>query len=305
MTAETKHFEEAQANLLAHYGTRASSRFLDLTNPSLRVHVLEAGEGNPVVLLHGGGGMAVQTEPLLGRLAARHQVIAPDRPGCGLTEFFDYRGVDFRRHGSAFVESLLDALDIDKAAVVASSISGLWGLQAGLDHPDRVTCVALVGSPAGLTDDVPLPLRITALPGLGSLLRSTLMRPTRSNVKRQFEEFVSELDAVPPEMIEATLAASQMPGAQDSFGTLIESVISIKGFRKDQVIIDELHGLDLPVLMVWGSEDDVYPPSVGEEAHSSLPNGRLEIVDGAGHFVWMDAPDRTADLIDEFLDQRC
>lgn len=56
---EPNPFERAQSDLLEHYGTTPTSRFVDLEDPALECHVLELGRGDPVVLLHGGGGMAV------------------------------------------------------------------------------------------------------------------------------------------------------------------------------------------------------------------------------------------------------
>jgi pimeloyl-ACP methyl ester carboxylesterase len=63
----------------------------------------------------------------------------------------------------------------------------------------------------------------------------------------------------------------------------------------------ELPQLDRPVVFVWGTEDDVYPPTVDESACQQLSNGRLEVVSNTGHFVWLDAPDHTAETLAEFL----
>jgi pimeloyl-ACP methyl ester carboxylesterase len=113
-----------QSELLNHFGTRTVSSYLNLPYPPVRAHVLSAGEGSPVVMVHGGDSVAAALEPLLGRVARAHRVYAPDRPGCGLTEPFDYRGIDLRRHGVAFIESLLDGLGLHQAALVANSMGG-------------------------------------------------------------------------------------------------------------------------------------------------------------------------------------
>src|SRR5690242_21801181 len=111
---ETERFRNAQKRALAKYQVEAESRFLNLNNPAMKVHVLVAGRGDPVVLIHGGGSAAVNLAGLLGELTGSFQCFAPDRPGCGLSDRFDYINVPFRQHGIDFVASLLDALHVSK-----------------------------------------------------------------------------------------------------------------------------------------------------------------------------------------------
>ena len=301
MSTTSQQFELAQQAVLDRFDTDATSRHLRTADPPLDVHVLEVGQGRPVVMLHGGGGMAVQMEPLLGRLGEHFRVLAPDRPGCGLTDEFDYAGVDFRSHGVRFLDSLLDALELDRASIVAGSIAGLWALAFAHDRPERTERVVLVGSPAGLTSDAPLPLRLAATPVIGDLLSATVMRPSESNTRRQFEEFVVDTESVPEEIIAATHAATSLPGAHDSFTSMVRQIITLRGFDPGALVVDDLPDIETPVLFVWGSEDGVYPSSVGREAVARLPNARLAVIEGAAHFVWLDAPGRTSQLAIDFL----
>ena len=165
---DTQSFEQAQSTLLNHYGTEAISRSVQLDEPSLECHLLEVGQGEPVIILHGGGGMAVQMAPLLGGLSNQFNIIAPDGPGCGLTDSFDYTGVNFRQHGVDFLSSLWKALDIDQASIIASSIAGVWTIGFALAHPNRVADIAFVGAPAGLTPKIPLPCDSLGHPSSGT-----------------------------------------------------------------------------------------------------------------------------------------
>jgi pimeloyl-ACP methyl ester carboxylesterase len=98
-----ERFLRAQAVLLAGNGNSVHSRFVQIAEPSLRVQVLEGGQGEPVLLLHGGDGVAAQWEPLLSRLSSGFHIYAPDRPGCGLTDMFNYHNVTLREHAVDFV----------------------------------------------------------------------------------------------------------------------------------------------------------------------------------------------------------
>src|ERR1700761_5808098 len=154
---ETQQFRRAQERALAKYRVQAQSRFVTLNKPALKVHVLEAGRGHPVVLIHGGGTAAVTLAPLLSALAESFKCFAPDRPGCGLSDRFDYANAPFRQHAVDFVTSLLDALKLPKAALVGNSMGGYWAIVFALAAPERVTKLVLVGGPAGSAPPPPRP----------------------------------------------------------------------------------------------------------------------------------------------------
>jgi hypothetical protein len=95
---EVDIYKKAQARSLARFKVSAQSRYVKIPKPSVTAHVLEAGHGDPVVFIHGGAATAVQFAPMLGALQSQFHIFAPDRPGCGLTDKMDYRGVPFREH---------------------------------------------------------------------------------------------------------------------------------------------------------------------------------------------------------------
>jgi len=97
VSPEAEYFRKEQSRALAKYGVAAESRFVQLTNPSLRAQVLVAGRGEPVLLIHGGGSVAVSLAGVMSSFAPDFRCFAPDRPGCGLTDGFDYTNVPFPR----------------------------------------------------------------------------------------------------------------------------------------------------------------------------------------------------------------
>src|SRR5437868_4913089 len=111
-------FVEAERSLFAREGIAPDERYLELNRPRLRVRVLELGAGEPVLLVHGGGGSAAQWAPLLARIHGR-RLLAVDRPGCGLTSGFDNRGVNLRAHAVDFLTGVLDGLGIGAVDIVA------------------------------------------------------------------------------------------------------------------------------------------------------------------------------------------
>jgi hypothetical protein len=122
---EVDNYKKAQARSLLKFKVSAQSRYVKIPKLSFTAHVLEAGYGHPVVFIHGGAATAVQFAPMLGALQNAFHMFAADRPGCGLTDKIDYRGVPFREHAVDFVTGILDALKLRKAALVGNSIGGI------------------------------------------------------------------------------------------------------------------------------------------------------------------------------------
>ena len=143
----TVRFELAERRLFAACGVQVASRRVRLADPPVAVRVLAAGEGPPLVLVHGSGMSASTWAPLIPYLGAR-RLIAFDLPGFGLSDAFDYRGRPLRAHAVAQLTSLLDALDLERVPIVGTSLGGMWALCLAVDAPDRVSALASLGVPA-------------------------------------------------------------------------------------------------------------------------------------------------------------
>jgi len=108
VSATVYEFERAEKRVWARYGVDIATRYVELPDPALRVRALECGKGRPLLFVPGDGAVAAAWAPLLGELSGRRAVVL-DRPGFGLSDRFDYRGADLRRHGVALLCALLDA----------------------------------------------------------------------------------------------------------------------------------------------------------------------------------------------------
>lgn len=296
-----ERFGELQGELLRHYGVTATSRFVQISQPTLQVHLLEAGHGDPMLVLHGGDGEAVDWAPLMAEMQERVHLYALDRPGFGLTDPFDYRSVDLRRHAGDFVVSAMDALGLGSAHVMGGSMGGFFALAAALDHPGRVRSVILVGYPLGLTRSAPVGLRIV---GLVPPLARRLMKNTGAGVdslKKQYRRmFHTDPDAIPELYFRLRLAGTRLPGVRETWTTLLHRVAALRGIREEVFLGDEVMQLSHPALIIWG-EHDMGPASAGREVAGRMPNATFVCLEGIGHFPFLEAPARTAGLITEFL----
>ena len=129
-----------------------------------RVHYLTAGDGPPLVLLHGLGDTARDWHWVMPALARRSRVIAPDFPGFGDSD--RPRAAYSPGFFGTFVAGFLDALHIPSAVVAGNSLGGLAALRFALADPARVPALVLVDG-AGLGRRVNPGMRVLSLPGLG------------------------------------------------------------------------------------------------------------------------------------------
>jgi pimeloyl-ACP methyl ester carboxylesterase len=295
-------FVEFQDQLLRYYTVTATSRYVNLKEPPMRAHVLEAGKGESVVILHAGDGEAVNWAPLMAPLQEDIHIYAVDRPGFGLSDPFDYRRVNLRMHAADFVSSLLDALNIETASLIGCSMGGFFALAAALTHPGRVRKLILVGMPVGVSRSAPLPLRIfCAVPGLSWLFvkNAASMESQKKHYRNMFH---IDPGTVPELYFKARLAGLTLPGVQDTWAVLLRRIAGLRGFRAQVYLGGELPKLEQPTLFIWG-EKDMAPAAIGQEAITRIPRGKFVCLRGVGHFPFLEAPNDCSRLIIDFLHQ--
>lgn len=293
-----EQFKVAQARFFALYDVRAESCYVTLHQPNLRTHFLKIGKGEPLVLLHGGGNFASYFGPLLGSLQQHFLLLVPDRPGCGLSDRFDYRGVDIREHAVDFVKSFLDSQQIKKASFVGHSMGGYWSIAFALAHPNRVDKLILIGTPAGLTDSLPFVFHLFGTRGVNAWVFAAVTAFTDPEKDTPYPYFFfARPERVPPEASHLWKVAVSLPGTRDSFLSLMEQWVAS---HHKSIIRPELSHLKTPTLFIWGDKE-VCPPAFGEEISKTMPNAGFEVVPDAGHHPWYEEPERCAELIIDFL----
>jgi pimeloyl-ACP methyl ester carboxylesterase len=303
-SATTQGFESAERRLFKVYGLRAESRFLELRDPPMRARVFETGEGAPVILVHGGGGVGATWAPLMARMSGVRLVVV-DRPGFGLSDGFDYRDVDLRRHAVAFLESVLDALGIERAAFVGNSMGGLWSFWLALDRPERVSTLVQLGSTALLTGTMAsLPMRLLSVPGLNRLMLAA-ERPSPEQA-RKFLARLGHDEAVidrqlPEEFFEMLAASQKLPDYATAWSTLVERCLTLRGAVPDvRLGTEELRRVRQRTLFVWGERDVFGGPEIGELAVRLMPRAEIAAVPG-GHLPWLDEPEVSAEAVSRLL----
>jgi pimeloyl-ACP methyl ester carboxylesterase len=300
LSPDSDTFAAAERRLFAHYGIVAQRRPVRLADPALTVSVHEAGAGEPVLFVHGSGMSGATWAPLLAQLPDRRALLL-DLPGFGGSDAYAYSGRPLRAHAVAQLESTLDALGLDRVALVGTSLGALWALSLALERPDRVRSVTVIGMPAvalpGLRSD-PF-FRALTTPGIGRLVTRVPAPKTVHATRKALAAVLGEraLDRTPDVYFDLVRRGMAKPGWGVAMRTHL--VLALRGgrVRPENVFSDdELRSIAAPVQLIWGDRDVYGDPSVGRAAVPLLPDARLEVLEG-GHAPFLDDPERCAQLI--------
>lgn len=295
-----KSFAEAERRVMEAYGLAYENHFLELAEPQISARVIEVGEGEPVLMVHGAFDVAAKWTPLMAELTG-YQIFAVDLPGYGLTDPFVYERGELRNVAVAFLDSVIDALGFDSLPVVANSMGGLWTFWLALDRPDRVKSIAQIGCPALILDtSAPLPMRLLSVRGLNRLLIRMLPTSDGPDELRQMgDEEAAEV--AQPEYLALLEACDGLDPYWLATLSLLETAIRLRGSRT-QLTEEELAHVEQPTLFVWGTNDPFGSPDVGSRAASVMPDARLVPING-GHIPWVSQPETVADPIRQHFER--
>ena len=265
----------------------------------LPIRYLAAGEGPPLILLHGAGDNALDWQWVMPSLAATHRVYVPDLPGSpdSARPAVDYSPAFFER----FVVSFVDTLGIGRATFVGNSFGGFIALRVALSEPPRVTALVLVDS-AGLGRAVNPAFTSVYVPGLVEAAIPFWRTPVGAYQRawgRTALLFTHPPETVPREWLAEQCRLAQSPGYLEAHLSVLRAMVSPLGQR--EVIVDRLGLLEMPTLVVWGTRDRVFPDSQAREVIARLPEGSLTLIPDCGHMPHVECPDRFLAALDEFL----
>jgi pimeloyl-ACP methyl ester carboxylesterase len=251
--------------------------FVELRDGRFKIRVLTAGGGNPVVFLHGAGGLF--WDPLLDAVAAGHRVIAPEHPGAGDSQGLEH--VEDLWDLVLYYNELLDTLDLPRVSLLGHSFGGMVAAEIAATNPERVDKLVLI-APIGLwLDDYPVP-DISGMP----------------------RDRIPELVLADPQGPLAALLPAPDPSDPESLFKAAMTMTSILQFiwpLPDKGLHKRLYRVKAPTLLLWGAQDRLVDPAYGDEFVNAIADARLEVIDGAGHLPQLEQAERTAASVTGFL----
>ena len=260
---------------------------------------VDRGPGPVVRFLHGILGSQRQWSHLVDQVDDDHRVLVPDLFGHGdsAKPTGDY---SLSSH-AATLRDLLDHLGIERVTLVGHSLGGGIAMQFYYLFPDRVDRLVLVSS-GGLGREVNLVLRSATLPGAEQVLSVIASAPVLQRVEA-LGRGAQKVGWKPGADIGAIWRGFTSLGDRESrraFLATTRAVIDVGGQSINAY--DHLGAVTAPpTLIVWGSKDRMIPAWHALSAQRAVPDCRVELFEGAGHFPHLDDPDRFARILRDFM----
>jgi len=260
-----------------------------------------AGSGETVlVFVHGIAGSSATWVPVMERLDGdRYTMLAPDLLGHG--ESAKPRGDYSLGAYASGIRDLMLVLGHERATFVGHSLGGGIAMQLAYQFPERCERLVLSCS-GGLGKEVNPLLRVISAPGSEYVL-PVILTPRVHGVAGSVGRFLGKFGLRgDPFLGEVWDSYTRLTDArtQRAFVHTIRAVIDVAGQRvsaRDRLYL----AAAVPTMIVWGDRDGVIPVTHAYAAHELMPGSRLEIVEGAGHFLPIERPDVVAALLDDFL----
>lgn len=276
----------------------ATSRFVD--TPSGRVHYNEAGTGHPVVLLHGSGPGASgwsNFQPNLPALSQHFRCLAIDMPGWGAS---DSPAPEDRNHVQTLVE-ILDALKIERAAVIGNSMGGMTAIHFAAKHPDRISHLIAMGAPAPGA-------RIFSQTGLTEGLKILIAGyadPSPSNFKQLVSIMAFDQRFATDELAaERAANASARPEHAANFLAGFKKGIMNGPLSEYQKITPQLMSSKTPTLIIHGRDDRTVHMEHGLQLVTTIPDSRLLIINRCAHWAQLEHADEFNRVVTDFVSSR-
>jgi pimeloyl-ACP methyl ester carboxylesterase len=278
----------------AEPGTRAAQlERLHIDVAGVPCSLLQAGPADAreaVVFVHGIHELGEDWTDLLDRAGELARAVAPDMPGCAgaaVPPGFGYTVADYGEH----LGRVLDELGIRRAHLVAHAFGGPWALAWAVRHPDAFASATLIDGGVLVGYDRHRYARLWRTPVVGELVQAATTRPTFRFI------LARENRRLPPAAIDRIY---------DHAASWRSRRAALKAYRGAPPAaltngLDALRALDRPALVLWGTADAYIPWTQAERQRDAFPSARVELLEGLGHWPFLEDPGRVAGLVVPFL----
>lgn len=254
--------------------------------------VFEAGDAaSPAILLvHGLSSRADRWVRNIDALAAAgYRVVAADLPGHGFATKDPAQNHTIGGYGD-FVLGLLDALKIDRATIVGTSLGGHVVAAAVLKQPRRAERMMMIGS-TGFAPSTPQ--RVQSF-------RNWIMNLTPESHKPMLQRVFTDISLASDDMVREDVLINTSPGASACFDRFLTYMAD--GFNQD-LVLDRLPAIadQVPLLLFWGVDDTSVPIAVGRAAHARLPKSRMICVEHLNHTPYYENPPLFNEVLLRFI----
>ena len=257
----------------------------------IRLHYNEAGAGEVVICLHGGGPGASGWSNYItniGPLSERFRVMLVDMPGYGKSDSVAMTEKPRAVYNAGAMKNLLDALGIEKAHFVGNSMGGATSVKFAIDNPDRIGKLVLMGAAgAGASLFTPMPTE-----GI-KLLNGVFRDPSKESLRRLVQVFVYDSSFVTEELLDQRLMAimDHPDHLENRRNSTMENVDLSADLKK----------ITAKTLVIWGRDDRFVPLDHSMRYLWSIPDAQVHIYSKCGHWAQYEKSEEFNRLVTDFL----
>ena len=235
---------------------------------------IEEGEGEVLLLLHGLFGALSNFRELIEYFKKDYKVVIPVLPlyEMELKETTVMSLVEF-------IERFVAFKNYDNVHLIGNSLGGHVAQLYAIQNMDKVQSITLTGS-SGLFESA-----------MGDTFPK---RGSYEYIQKKTEETFYDPETATKELVDEVYEIVNN-------NEKVLRVLSMARSALKQNLAEHLHGIDCPVLLIWGKQDTITPPFVAEEFHKLLPDSTLHFIDKTGHAPMMEKPEEFNSILEEFL----
>lgn len=260
---------------------------------------IEAGDGEPVILLHGLGATNSSMLTTLLDLSKDYRVIAPDLPGFGDSDK-PVRSYDPEFY-ARWLLKFLEALGIERAHVVGNSMGGRVAVETALAAPDRVDKIALLAPSSAFIKGRQYEQIVRFLRPEMALLPLRLPRRTVvGSIKRLFHRPERLADVWYQSAADEFIRVFSSPRGRIAFFSAARQIYLEQPYG-EAGFWDRLPELSRPALFVWGERDWLVPAKFARHVERCLPDASSIVLEDCGHVPQYELPEQTHRLVRDFL----
>ena len=277
----------------------ASVRYYDAGG--IRTRAIEAGEGEPLICMHGLSGHAESFIRNVKPLAdAGYHVYAVDAVGHGFSD----KPRDVTYHSPLFeahLRSFMDAIGAEKAHVIGQSLGAWTAWRLALAEPERfLSLISATGAGILLNDEASQRESEEIHKKVGAVTARALEEPTRERVRARLEWLMASPDRVPDELVETRYTIFNLPDSRAVMGKMSAEQTSEEN-RANLIREEDLAATEVPVMLLWTDKNPTVPAAVAERAAAIVPGARYELIEDAGHWPQFEQPEQFHRVVLDFL----
>lgn len=265
----------------------------------LCIHYVTAGQGQPLLLIHGATMGWGQWYPNIAELAKFFSVYALDLPGSGRSSEVDFQKADLEVVFVEIVGEFVKRMGWQKVHIIGHSIGGWVALKLAMEHPDVIDKIVLV-SPLGFSRYVPWRFRILSFYFIAKMLSKTVMRPGGETMRKFLYSVLDDAAVLADEFIDYFYGNIKRSPMSHPF-LFVSSLQRYFRMRDELYLLKNLSGIEKQILIIAGADDPLIPLNKTFKAFALLPRAHTEIFFDTGHVAPIERSQQFNSLVVNFL----